>query len=87
MKRWAAPTARMASQKTAGPVGGRRHNGDVATYQDEAGELYDDAEIEDFFYSDTAGLDVERRAEVTFEAWLEEMLDWGRFTIVEDGDE
>ena len=38
------------------------------------GELYDDDEIEDFFYDDISNLEAENRERITFDEWLVEML-------------
>jgi hypothetical protein len=55
--------------------------------QENTGELYDDDEIENYFYNDIANLSAEQREEISFEGWLEEMLSWGRFEIVDDDDD
>jgi len=34
------------------------------------GELYDDDEIEDFFYDDISNLEAENRERITFDEWL-----------------
>ena len=43
----------------------------VALYRYElTGELYDDDEIEDFFYDDISNLEAENRERITFDEWL-----------------
>jgi hypothetical protein len=50
------------------------------------GELYDDDEIENFFYDDISHLEAEDREKVTFDEWLVEMLVNGVFCEEENED-
>jgi len=43
-------------------------------------------DMEGIFGGDITGLEVEDRDSVTFEYWLAEMIDWGRYLRVDEDD-
>ena len=56
-------------------------------YCSDRGEMLTEEDMEAIFDDDITGLEVEDRDHVTFESWLAEMIDWGRYRRVYEGDE
>jgi hypothetical protein len=59
---------------------------DVLTYRCARGEILTEEDMDGIFGDDITGLEVEDRDDVTFESWLAEMIDWGRYWRVDEDD-
>ena len=62
-------------------------DGSLYSYGSDRGEMLTEEDMEAIFGDDITGLEVEDRDDVTFEAWLAEMIDWGRYWRVYEDDE
>ena len=62
-------------------------DGSLYRYRSDRGEMLTEEDMEAFFGDDITGLEVEDRDDVTFESWLAEMIDWGRYWRVYEDDE
>jgi hypothetical protein len=56
-------------------------------YRSDRGEMLTEKDMKAIFGDDITGLEVEDRDDVTFESWLAEMIDWGRYWCVYEDDE
>ena len=56
-------------------------------YRSDRGEMLTEEGMEANFGDDITGLEGEDRDRVTFESWLAEMIDWGRYWRVYEDDE
>jgi len=52
-------------------------------YRSDRGEMLTEEDMEAIFGDDITGLEGEDRDDVTFESWLDEMIDWGRYWRVD----
>ena len=52
-------------------------------YRSDRGEMPTEEDMEAIFGDDITGLEGEDRDDVTFESWLAEMIDWGRYWRVD----
>jgi hypothetical protein len=52
-------------------------------YRSDRGEMLTEEDMEAIFGDDITGLEGEDRDDVTFESWLAEMIDWGRYWRVD----
>ena len=58
----------------------------MATYRCARGEILTEEDMEAIFGDDITGLEGEDRDDVTFESWLAEKIDWGRYWRVDEDD-
>jgi hypothetical protein len=56
-------------------------------YRSRRGKMLTEADMEAIFGDDITGLEIEDRDDVTFESWLAEMIDWGRYSRIYEDDE
>jgi hypothetical protein len=62
-------------------------DGPTYRYRSDRGEIRTETDMEAIFADDITGLEIEDRDNVTFESWLAEMIDWGRYSRIYEDDE